>query len=73
MTTIGWTGPFRASQYRRIILNLVGSVSAAIWAGSIAFGVFVWCTIVVFDELFLIVGESMRLWAGVGGGQESPK
>jgi hypothetical protein len=65
MQTSDWRPPFRTSQWKRIILNLIGSVSAAMWADSIYFGVFVWCTVVVFDELFLIVGESIRLWAGV--------
>lgn len=73
MQTGDWTGPFRRSQYKRLLLNLVGSISAATWADSIAFGVFIWCTVVVFDDLFLIIGESVRLWAGVRTTQEQPK
>lgn len=73
MQTSDWTGPFRRSQYKRILLNLVGSASAAIWADSIAFGAFVWCTVVVFDDLFLIIGESVRLWAGVHAAEKHPE
>ncbi len=55
---------FRTSEYKRIFLNIAAAISGALWMDSWAFGIFVWCLVVVVDELFLILGESVRLWAG---------
>lgn len=59
-----WTQEFRRSRNRRIVLSLLSAVAGGYWLNSIAFGVFLYLLIVVVEDWFLIVGESIRLWAG---------